>query len=118
MGRTGKIQNVLRLMRPRHYIKNLLILVSVTFDRNLFRPAVLAQALLGFGAFCLLASAVYVLNDIRDVEADRQHEIKRARPIASGAVAIPEAWGWRLSCWPPRWPFSWRRSATGGTACC
>lgn len=93
MGRTGKIQNVLRLMRPRHYIKNLLILVSVTFDRNLFRPAVLAQALLGFGAFCLLASAVYVLNDIRDVEADRQHEIKRARPIASGAVAIPEAWG-------------------------
>ncbi len=93
MGRTGKIQNVLRLMRPRHYIKNLLILVSVTFDRNLFRPAVLAQALLGFGAFCLLASAVYVLNDIRDVEADRQHEIKRARPIASGAVDIPEAWG-------------------------
>ena len=62
MGRTGKIQNVLRLMRPRHYIKNLLILVSVTFDRNLFRPAVLAQALLGFGAFCLLASAVYVLS--------------------------------------------------------
>ena len=49
MGRTGKIQNVLRLMRPRHYIKNLLILVSVTFDRNLFRPAVLAQALLGKG---------------------------------------------------------------------
>ena len=93
MGRTGKIQNILRLMRPRHYIKNLLILVSVTFDRNLFRPAVLAQALLGFGAFCLLASAVYVLNDIRDVEADRQHEVKRARPIASGAVAIPEAWG-------------------------
>ena len=88
MGRTGKIQNVLRLMRPRHYIKNLLILVSVTFDRNLFRPAVLAQALLGFGAFCLLASAVYVLNDIRDVEADRQHEIKRARPIASGAAAL------------------------------
>lgn len=92
MGRTGKIQNVLRLMRPRHYIKNLLILVSVTFDRNLFRPAVLAQALLGFGAFCLLASAVYVLNDIRDVEADRQHEVKRGRPVASGAVPIPAAW--------------------------
>ena len=56
MGRTGKIQNILRLMRPRHYIKNLLILVSVTFDRNLFRPAVLGQVMLGFAAFCLLTS--------------------------------------------------------------
>lgn len=83
---------LLRLMRPRHYMKNLLILVSVTFDRNLFNPSVLLRALLGFAAFCLLSSAVYVLNDIRDVEADRQHEVKKHRPIASGAVSIPAAW--------------------------
>lgn len=82
---------LLRLMRPRHYMKNLLILVSVTFDRNLFNPSVLLRALLGFAAFCLLSSAVYVLNDIRDVEADRQHEVKKHRPIASGAVSIPAA---------------------------
>lgn len=84
--------DLVRLMRPKHYIKNFLIFVSITFDRNLFNPPVLIRALLGFGAFCLLSSAVYVLNDIRDVEADRQHEVKRNRPIASGAVPIPAAW--------------------------
>lgn len=84
--------DLLRLMRPKHYIKNFLIFVSVTFDRNLFNAAVLSRAVLGFAAFCLLSSAVYVINDIRDVEADRQHEVKRSRPIASGAVPIPAAW--------------------------
>ena len=84
--------DLVRLMRPRHYIKNLLIFVSITFDRNLFNPAVLVRVLLGFAAFCLLTSAVYVVNDIRDVEADRQHEIKCRRPIASGAVSLRAAW--------------------------
>ena len=83
---------LVKLMRPKHYIKNLLIFVSITFDRNLFNPAVLGQVMLGFAAFCLLTSAVYVVNDIRDVESDRQHEVKRNRPIASGAVPIPAAW--------------------------
>lgn len=78
-------------MRPKHYIKNLLIFVSITFDRNLFNPPVLLQALLGFAAFCLLTSAVYVLNDIRDAEADRRHAVKRNRPVASGAVSVPAA---------------------------
>ena len=82
---------LLRLTRPKHYMKNLLILVSITFDRDLFNPPVLFRALLGFAAFCLLSSAVYVLNDIRDVEADRQHEVKKHRPIASGAVSVPAA---------------------------
>ena len=83
--------DVIKLMRPKHYIKNCLIFVSITFDRNLFHGPVLLQALLGFAAFCLLTSAVYVINDIRDVEADRQHEVKRNRPIASGAVSVPSA---------------------------
>ena len=87
-----RLLDILRLMRPKHYIKNFLIFVSITFDRNLFNPLVLGQALRGFAAFCLLSSAVYVVNDIRDVEADRQHEVKRNRPIASGAVPIPAAW--------------------------
>ena len=83
--------DLLRLMRPKHYIKNLLIFVSITFDRNLFNPPVLLQALMGFAAFCLLTSAVYVLNDIRDAEADRRHAVKRNRPVASGAVSVPAA---------------------------
>ena len=84
--------DLVRLMRPKHYIKNLLIFVSITFDRDLFDLHVLLQALLGFAAFCLLSSTVYIFNDIRDVEAYRQHEVKRRRPIASGAVPIPAAW--------------------------
>ena len=47
--------DLLRLMRPKHYIKNLLIFVSITFDRNLFNPPVLLQALLGFAAICLFS---------------------------------------------------------------
>ena len=92
MNKRIRLLDLLRLMRPRHYIKNFLIFVSITFDRNLFNPSVMRQGLLGFAAFCLLASAVYVLNDIRDVEADRLHEVKRNRPVASGAVPIPAAW--------------------------
>ena len=84
--------DILRLMRPKHYVKNFLIFISITFDRNLFHPAVLVRALLGFSAFCLLSSAVYILNDIRDADADRQHEVKRNRPVASGAVPVPAAW--------------------------
>lgn len=84
--------DIVRLMRPKHYIKNFLIFVSITFDRDLFEGQVLARALPGFAAFCLLSSAVYIFNDIRDVEADRQHEVKRNRPIASGAVPVPAAW--------------------------
>ena len=92
MNKRIRLRDLLRLMRPRHYIKNFLIFVSITFDRNLFNPSVMRQGLLGFAAFCLLASAVSVLNDIRDVEADRLHEVKRNRPVASGAVPIPAAW--------------------------
>ena len=92
MNKRIRLRDLLRLMRPRHYIKNFLIFVSITFDRNLFNPSVMRQGRLGFAAFCLLASAVYVLNDIRDVEADRLHEVKRNRPVASGAVPIPAAW--------------------------
>ena len=92
MNKRIRLRDLLRLMRPRHYIKNFLIFVSITFDRNLFNPSVMRPGLLGFAAFCLLASAVYVLNDIRDVEADRLHEVKRNRPVASGAVPIPAAW--------------------------
>ena len=95
-GMNGKARprptDILRLMRPKHYVKNFLIFISITFDRNLFHPAVLVRALLGFSAFCLLSSAVYILNDIRDADADRQHEVKRNRPIASGAVPVPAAW--------------------------
>lgn len=85
--------NAIRLMRPKHYIKNVLIFVSIIFTQNLFNTALLVKSCCGFVAFSLLTSVVYIINDINDVEADRQHDIKKYRPIASGKVSVQVAWG-------------------------
>ncbi len=83
---------ILKLMRPKHWLKNFLIFISITFSGHLFDVNCLSKALGGFLAFSLLSSAVYVLNDIKDVAADRLHEIKRHRPIAAGTVSICAAY--------------------------
>ncbi len=85
------MKNILKLMRPKHYLKNGLIFVSLVFSKNLFNLAMLAKVCAGFVTFSLLSSVVYILNDIQDVEADRKHEVKCHRPIASGKVTIPVA---------------------------
>ena len=85
------MKNILRLMRPKHYLKNGLIFVSLIFSKNLFNFSMLIEVFAGFVIFSLLSSVVYIMNDIQDVEADRNHEVKRNRPIASGEVAIPTA---------------------------
>ena len=108
---------LVKLMRPKHYIKNFLILVSITFDRNLFNPAVLGQVMLGFAAFCLLTSAVYVVNDIRDVEsASTRSSGTGLSPPGRCLSRRPGSWRW--DCWPPPWLSSWPLSATGGGAFC
>lgn len=89
--RGARILDIVRMMRPQHYIKNLLIFVSITFDRALFDFSSLFHVFGGFIAFSLLTSVVYIINDIKDAHADRQHELKRFRPIASGAVSVPAA---------------------------
>ena len=78
---------MLRLLRPRQWVKNLLLFAALVFARQLFVPRSLALAGLAFVAFCLASSSVYVVNDLVDVERDREHREKRNRPIASGAVA-------------------------------
>ncbi len=80
-----------RAMRVRHYIKNLLILAPLICSGRLFGAEPLAAGLWGFAAFCLLSSAVYILNDLRDVEKDRRHPVKRGRPIASGELSVRRA---------------------------
>lgn len=79
-------------MRSKHYIKNLLIFVSIFFDKNIFVGSVLARVVCGFIAFCAISSAIYIFNDIHDVEQDRQHEVKKNRPIASGAISVKLAY--------------------------
>lgn len=87
----GRVIDILKLMRPKHYIKNVLIFVSLVFTQNLFNLPLLFKTISGFVAFSLLTSVVYIVNDINDVDADRQHEIKKNRPIASGRISIPQA---------------------------
>lgn len=82
----------LKLMRPHHYIKNLLVFAALGCSGQLFDPEKLFAGFAGFVAFCMVSSAVYIINDIRDVDKDRLHPVKCARPIASGAVSVKAAW--------------------------
>jgi len=81
------MKKYLKLMRVKHYIKNLLVFLPFVFSGQLFEQFYLVRAVTGFFAFCLLSSAIYIFNDIRDAEQDRLHPKKKSRPIASGAVS-------------------------------
>lgn len=89
-----RIVNDCKLLRPTHYIKNFLIFLPLFFSRQIFTYKFF-KAYAGFLAFCLIASAVYIINDLMDVEKDRCHPVKCKRPIASGAVSVQHA---RLLC--------------------
>jgi 4-hydroxybenzoate polyprenyltransferase len=86
-----RLRGIIRTVRPHQWVKNLFVLAPVVFARELLRPTFILAALGAFAVFCLLAGAVYTLNDLVDVEADRVHPVKRFRPIASGRVPIPVA---------------------------
>lgn len=84
--RRSRLPATVRAMRPRQWVKNLLVLAAPLAAGRLFEPAVIKTAALGFVAFCLVSALVYLVNDVRDVEEDRQHPTKRFRPIASGEL--------------------------------
>ena len=87
----SKIKSYIKLIRPHHCIKNFLVFLPVMFSGDLLKDGNLFRCIIGFAAFSLLSFSVYVLNDIKDVENDKRHSVKRNRPIACGAVSIPEA---------------------------
>lgn len=76
-----------KLMRPHQWVKNGFVFFGLLFGHAWQQPAMLQSALLAFAAFCLMSSAVYALNDLRDVAQDRLHPVKRLRPLASGALS-------------------------------
>ena len=80
--------NVLRLLRPRQWIKNFAIFASITFTGELFDVPVVSQVILAFFVFCALSSATYIINDIFDAKKDRLHPFKKFRPIAHGDVPV------------------------------
>ena len=80
-----------QLLRPKQWIKNLLLFAALVFARKLLDPQAAITATLAFVAFCLASSSIYVLNDLIDAERDRLHPEKRHRPIASGQVSSSAA---------------------------
>ena len=81
----------IKAMRPRQWIKNILIFAALVFDRQITHPPSLAKTIAGAFLFSLVASTVYLINDLSDVESDRNHPTKSKRPIASGELSIPAA---------------------------
>lgn len=79
------------LLRVRQWTKNAFLLLPLLFSGSLLDGGAVVRNLAGFASFCLIASCVYVFNDLKDVDSDRRHPVKRNRPIASGAVSKQSA---------------------------
>lgn len=86
------IRHIIKVARPTHWIKNIFVFLPVFFGGALLNTTEVVAAALTFMSFSLAASAIYCLNDIIDVDADRAHPVKCKRPIASGAITIPQAY--------------------------
>ena len=86
------LKSMLKTMRPKQWAKNVFLLAAIVFDRKLTNVEAMFHTILGVITFSLVASVVYIINDISDVEADRQHPTKRNRPIAAGKLSIRTAW--------------------------
>jgi 4-hydroxybenzoate polyprenyltransferase len=82
------ITALIKTMRPRQWTKNGFIFFALIFDKQLLIPDSFWRTVAGFFLFCLVSSAVYLLNDIADVDADRNHPVKKSRPIASGRLPV------------------------------
>jgi len=87
----GTLKAWIKAIRPVQWSKNLLIFVPLMTAHKITDLVLVSQVLLAFVAFSLCASAVYLLNDLLDIESDRQHPKKRNRPLASGKLSIPMA---------------------------
>lgn len=87
----SRMMDFIKLLRPHQQIKNGFVLLGVMFSHQWDTPT-LVSASISLFAFCAMAGAVYVLNDILDVDADRQHPDKRHRPIASRTISVRRAW--------------------------
>jgi 4-hydroxybenzoate polyprenyltransferase len=85
------LRSLVRSMRPAQWAKNLFVLAPLVFAHGLRQVGVLESGLIAFVAFCATSSAVYLFNDLRDRELDRNHPLKRLRPVASGELPVAVA---------------------------
>ena len=83
--------NIFKTLRPKQWTKNGVIFTALVFDLKLFQIEPFVKTMLGFVLLCLISGAVYLINDLMDIEKDRQHPTKRKRPIASGQLSFKAA---------------------------
>jgi 4-hydroxybenzoate polyprenyltransferase len=83
--------SLLRSLRPGQWTKNLLVFAGLIFGLRMFEPAAVATAVAAFVIFCGLSGVVYLVNDLKDRDTDRQHPLKRHRPLAAGTLPVSVA---------------------------
>jgi 4-hydroxybenzoate polyprenyltransferase len=88
---TSGMKPLLKTMRPLQWVKNGLLFIPLIFDKQLTNWPALGRIILGFVLFCLLSSVIYIINDLVDLDADRNHPKKRLRPLPSGSLKITTA---------------------------
>lgn len=86
------IKALFRTMRPQQWLKNSFVFAALVFDRQLLHPLPLLRTCIGFFLLCLTSSMVYIINDIADIEQDRQHPYKKNRPLPAGLLSVKVAW--------------------------
>lgn len=87
------LQSILKTLRPHQWTKNFLLFAGLIFSHRLFSLVLFTRTLAAFGIFCLVSGAIYIINDLIDLKKDRQHPLKRLRPIASGKISPSTAKG-------------------------
>jgi 4-hydroxybenzoate polyprenyltransferase len=80
------LKSLIKTVRPKQWYKNFVIFIAIVFSGNLQNLTAWFDSIIAFSVFCLIAGSVYIINDIVDVDKDRQHPIKKDRPIASGKL--------------------------------
>ena len=86
-----KMKSIFTIIRPKQYIKNVFIFLPLFFHGNIANTELLVTAFMAFVAFSLSASAIYILNDYKDIKDDRRHPVKKFRPLASGLISKKRA---------------------------
>src|SRR3954454_7938710 len=89
--RRGPVRAVIKALRPQEWVKNLLVFAGLLFSAKFRDFDAVVDATVTFAAFCMVASAGYLVNDVHDVAEDRQHPTKRFRPIAAGELSVRTA---------------------------
>ena len=88
---TYNLKGIIQLSRPHQYLKNFFIFLPIFFSMNITNMHLLINTIIAFIAFSLTASAIYILNDLNDIEEDKQHPKKKYRPLAAGTIQVHEA---------------------------